>query len=130
MTGNLLYRYSLDQIELEGCWSVDETKEKFSYLLLKKYDKLVCKIPREVIDFSGTDGIPRDYQLNICSANLHEAFLMNDASVFRTAIQFLNGEYHGFFMYYDKTIEDRFYLTLSIDDNLVRLAGKCLFNIR
>jgi hypothetical protein len=127
MTGNLVYRYTLDQIELEGMWSInaDKTQEKFSYLFLKKYDKLICKLPAELIDKSETNH-KGDYQVNICSANLCEAILINNANMIRAALQFLCGEYHGFFMYYDKTIEDRFYLNLLLNDNQIRLSGKCI----
>jgi hypothetical protein len=131
MTGNLIYRYTSDQIELEGFWTIttDKTKEKFSYLLLKKYDKLVCKVPGHMIDCSGTSTNQRsEFQINICSANLYEAFLINNANVFKCALQFISGEYHGFFMYYDKTIEDRFYLNMIFNDNQVRITGNKKLN--
>jgi hypothetical protein len=117
MTGSLLYRYASDQIELEGYWSMtsDKTSEKFSYLFLKKHEKLACRVKAE--------NRKDDYIVNICSANLFEAILINNANIFKTAIQYLTGEYHGFFMYYDKTIEDRFYINLILNDNQVRITG-------
>ncbi len=59
MEGNLLYRYTQDQIEIEGTWSMSSEKEKnkpykFSYLLSQNKNKEVIQIPikKEDIDFS------------------------------------------------------------------------------
>ncbi len=124
MSGSLLYRYSTDQIELEGFWSIssDMTRERFSYLFLNKQDRLTCRIKADQIE---TDGEFRkdDFILYICSANLHEAILIPNSNIFNTVINYLTGEYHGFFMYYEKTIEDRFYLNFILDDNQVRISG-------
>jgi hypothetical protein len=124
MNGSLIYRYSSDQIELEGFWSIssDMTRERFSYLFLNKQDKLTCRIKG---DYNHSDNEKRkeDFVLNICSANLFEAILIPNANIFNTVINYLTGEYHGFFMYYDKTIEDRFYINFILDDNQVRISG-------
>ena len=52
MEGNLLYRYSQDQIEIEGTWSMSSEKEKnkpyrFSYLLSQNKNKKVIQIPKK-----------------------------------------------------------------------------------
>jgi hypothetical protein len=120
MNGKLLYRYSLDQIELEGYWCMSNdqlTQEKFSYLLLKKPERMQYKIRKE--EYGGD----RDYNINICGANMFETILIPHAGIFNTIITYLTGEYHGFFMYYDKTIEDRFFINFIHDDNQVRLSG-------
>lgn len=46
MYGKILYRYAIDQFELEGEWKMsnDNGKERFSYLFLKKQEKMVCLI--------------------------------------------------------------------------------------
>jgi len=143
MEGNLIYRYDLDQIELEGVWSMsnDNTRERFSYLMLKNRDKsLVCPINfKEVtmsnyynedqtdIDMNKFTPNSDDYKIYICSSNLFESLLIPHSIIFQTALNFLSGEYHGFFLYYNKTIEDRFYLNFSIEDNQVRINGNFYF---
>jgi hypothetical protein len=149
MQGKLLYRYSLNQIELEGFWSMnnDATQEKFSYLLLKEKERLIC--PINILEMnnsnhsnyinhyknakhhmnSSTQNFKEQVFLSICAANLHEAILIPHNKIFNTILNFLSGEYHGFFMYYDKTIEDRFNLNLTIVDNQVRISGEGTNNL-
>ena len=57
-----------------------------------------------------------EYHLSICSANLYEALTISHPLVFNCITNYLTGEYHGFFVYYDKTIEDRFYINFDYDD--------------
>lgn len=157
MTGNLIYRYSLDQIELEGFWSLnnDITRERFSYLFIKKCDKITCPIKISEIEqayknnnnenlenanvisnkisqiksFCGDEPLNEnylykdEYHLSICSANLFEAITISHPVIFNCITNYLTGEYHGFFFYYDKTIEDRFYINFDYDDNQVRING-------
>lgn len=160
MNGNLIYRYSLDQIELEGSWSLnnDVTREKFSYLFIKKCDKITCPIKiseieqayknncnnnneqfensnaiinkiNQIKSFCGDDPLNEnylhkdEYHLSICSANLFEAITISHPVIFNCITNYLTGEYHGFFFYYDKTIEDRFYINFDYDDNQVRING-------
>ncbi len=149
MQGKLLYRYSLNQIELEGFWTMnnDATREKFSYLFLKDKERLIC--PINISELNNSHSLQSKYAnhqknshhhsnsqdfkeqlfLSICAANLHEAILIPHNSVFTTILNFLSGEYHGFFMYYDKTIEDRFNLNFNIDDNQVRISGEGTNNL-
>jgi hypothetical protein len=135
MNGNLVYRYSTDQIELEGTWSInnDVTSERFSYLFLKKSDKIECGLKRrEVIwdaeptreNFPSSRSSKNDFTVNICSSNLFECILIPHQQVFAGILNYLCGEYHGFFMYYDKTIEDRFFINYKLDLNQVRLSGE------
>lgn len=137
MSGNLVYRYSFDQIELEGFWSVgsETTKfERFSYLYLKKMEKISYSIKKSEIDYTdynnnfiNTNYFSKDeYYINICSANLFEVLLIPHPHIFNSVMNYLSGEYHGFFLYYDKTIEDRFYINFSLDDNQVRISGKVI----
>jgi hypothetical protein len=169
MTGNLIYRYSLDQIELEGFWSLnnDITREKFSYLFIKKCDKITCPIKiseieqayhnsnninnsnnnNEQIDVNNINSsklnlrslcgdeplkenyvYKDEYNLSICSANLFEAVTISHPIIFNCITNYLTGEYHGFFFYYDKTIEDRFYINFDYDDNQVMINGNYLFS--
>lgn len=164
MTGNLIYRYSLDQIELEGFWSLnnDITRERFSYLFIKKCDKITCPIKiseieqayknnnninsnnneqseninsinsnkiNQIKSFCGDEPLNEnfvykdEYHISICSANLFEAITISHPVIFNCITNYLTGEYHGFFFYYDKTIEDRFYINFDYDDNQVRING-------
>ena len=112
--GYLIYRYSSNQIELEGNWYVatdPSWKERVSYL------------------FSGSQ-LTKQINLNIenneinvfmCSANLIECLQMN--SLFKFCLEFLSGDYSGYFMYYSKTIEDRFNINLEIQESLVKVFG-------
>ena len=139
MQGSILYRYELDQIELEGLWSIsdDVTKESFSYLHLKDRQSLLCSVRISEIDFSGLDNSEysqnildkyasksrEEYILNICSANLYESLLIPYSKIFSSVLNYLSGEYHGFFLYYNKTIEDRFDINFTLEDNQVRING-------
>jgi len=165
MTGNLIYRYSFDQIELDGFWSInnDVTRERFSYMFIKKCDKISCPIKISEIEQTykksnsnnninensninlqnNTSNFIRtfcadeplnenyifkdEYNLSICSANLFEAITISHPLIFNCVTNYLTGEYHGFFFYYDKTIEDRFYINFDYDDNQVRINGKITF---
>lgn len=136
MEGNLIYRHELDQIELEGLWTInnEENRERFSYLLLKQKDKkLSCsvkmKIDSNLIEANTNikkfyNSNREEYVLNICSANLFESLLIPHSNVFHTILNYLSGEYHGFFLYYNKTMEDRFYINFTIEDNQVRINGE------
>lgn len=128
MTGKILYRYGVDQVELEGFWSMSSdslSQEKFSYLFLKKNEKLQYIFhPNEIHPSDSQESaLPQNYIVNVCSANLCEAILIPHSGIFSTVISYLTGEYHGFFMYYDKTIEDRFFINFLHDDSQVRLTG-------
>ena len=141
MEGNLLYRYTQDQIEIEGTWSMSSEKEKnkpykFSYLLSQNKNKEVIQIPikKEDIDFSfyepsinASKYMSNDNEhfiLNLCNANIFEILLIPNQELFNNILTMLTGEYHGFFFYFSKTIEDRFYLNYTFEDNQVRVNGK------
>ena len=141
MEGNLLYRYTQDQIEIEGTWSMSSEKEKnkpykFSYLLSQNKNKEVIQIPikKEDIDFSfyepsinASKYMSNDNEhfiLNLCNANIFEILLIPNQDLFINILSLLTGEYHGFFVYFSKTIEDRFYLNYTLEDNQVRVNGK------
>jgi len=141
MEGNLLYRYTQDQIEIEGTWSMSSEKEKnkpykFSYLLSQNKNKEVIQIPikKEDIDFSyyepsinASKYMSNDNEhfiLNLCNANIFEVLLIPNQNLFNHILIMLTGEYHGFFVYFSKTIEDRFYLNYTFEDNQVRVNGK------
>ena len=39
-------------------------------------------------------------------------------------MEFLTGDYSGYFMYYSKIIEDRFKMNLDIQDSLMKVFGE------
>ena len=163
MEGNLFYRYGMDQIELDGQWSLssETTKCHFSYLLSSKQKVIPIHIdPKDlgVKDFNmnqnlnNGNGVEKNennnlnknmmnnydimmkcnqyfdqtykkYVLNLCSANIFEALLIPDYELFKYILSFLSGEYHGFFVYFGKTIEDYFNLNFNYEDNQVRVSG-------
>ena len=164
MEGNLFYRYGMDQIELDGQWSLssETTKCHFSYLLSSKQKVIPIHIdPKDlgVKDFNNYgqninnansqeknennninknminnydimmkcnqyfDQTYKKYVLNLCSANIFEALLIPDYELFKYILSFLSGEYHGFFVYFGKTIEDYFNLNFNYEDNQVRVSG-------
>ena len=135
MCGNLVYRYNLDQIELEGTWGMnnDSARERFSYLFLRKHEKIVCTVKKEEIEFSNiaeeNSMVKDELIVNICSANLFEVIVIPHPNIFRVLLQYLSGEYHGFFMYYDKTIEDRFMLNFGLEEAQVRISGEGTNNL-
>jgi len=140
LEGNLIYRYLSNQIELEGNWfmSLDSAvKERLSYLLLKNIEHTECiaNCDDDNVEDSQnesesneklkqSDSSYHKMKLKICSANLFECVLINKAKIFNSVLDYLNSEYAGYFMYYGKTIEDRFNLSFELQDSLVKINGE------
>ena len=163
-TKNSKKKEAMDQIELDGQWSLssETTKCHFSYLLSSKQKVIPIHIdPKDlgVKDFNNYgqninnansqeknennninktminnydimmkcnqyfDQTYKKYVLNLCSANIFEALLIPDYELFKYILSFLSGEYHGFFVYFGKTIEDYFNLNFNYEDNQVRVSG-------
>ena len=91
------------------------------------------QIKKEDIDFSyyepsinASKYISNDNEyfiLNLCNANIFEVLLIPNQNLFNHILIILTGEYHGFFVYFSKTIEDWFYLNYTFEDNKVRVNG-------
>ena len=112
--GFLIYRFSSNQIELEGNWymeSYPDSKERMSYLF--SGSQLEKKIPL-IIENNQTT-------INLCSANIIECLQIQ--ILFKSCLDFLMGNYKGYFMYYGKTIEDTFNMNLEVQDSLVKVNG-------
>ena len=112
--GHLIYRYSSNQIELEGNWYVANDpmwKERVSYLY--SGSQLTKQIPITIEN--------NETNVFLCSANLIECLQVDN--LFKTCLEFLTGDYSGYFMYYSKTIEDRFKMNLDVQDSLVKVFG-------
>jgi hypothetical protein len=123
LEGYLIYRYSNNQIELDGNWymsSDSSVKEKLSYLFVKSNDYMECIIAKDEIE---NNTVNNSFKIKLCAANLIEAILINKQQVFESCLNFLNGEYSGYFMYYGKTLEDRVDLNLELQDSLVKVTG-------
>ena len=112
--GYLIYRYSSNQIELDGDWYVANDpswKERISYLFSGSQKTKEIKLNIENTDIN----------INMCSANLVECIQLD--ILFQNCLEFLNGDYTGYFIYYSKTIEERFNINLDIQDSLVKISG-------
>ena len=93
--GYLIYRYSSNQIELEGNWYVatdPNWKERVSYLF--SGSQLTKQIPLSIEN--------NETNVFMCSANLIECLQID--ILFKSCLEFLTGDYSGYFMYYSKTI--------------------------
>ena len=141
LEGSLIYRYLSNQIELEGNWfmSLDPgVKERLSYLLLKNSEFTECLVNCDEDDEKSENDNDNDnkyhnkpsessyhnMKIKICSANLFECILINKAKIFNAVLEYLDSEYAGYFMYYGKTIEDRFSLSFELQDSLVKINGE------
>ncbi len=140
LEGNLIYRYLSNQIELEGNWFMSQdqvVKERLSYLLLKNNEFNECLVncdeDEEISENDEyenkennkqTESSYHNMKIKICSANLYECILINKAKIFNSVLEFLDCEYAGYFMYYGKTIEDRFSLNFELQDSLVKIDGE------
>ena len=112
--GYLIYRYNSNQIELDGNWYVANDpswKERISYLFSGSQ-----KTKEITLNIENTD-----VNINMCSANLVECIQLD--ILFQNCLEFLNGDYSGYFIYYSKTIEERFNINLDIQDSLVKISG-------
>ena len=169
--GYLIYRYSSNQIEIEGNWYVANDpliKERISYLFsgsnqVKDVHLTLNEQPinennntinnvnvnnpntngtiiQENINDSQTQNttnntntpntvnqIQPSVDVKLCSANLFECITID--ALLKNCLDFLNGDYSGYFMYYGKTIEDRLKLTMEIEDSLVKCIGDGVNNL-
>lgn len=143
--GYLIYRYSSNQIEIEGNWYVANDpliKERISYLFSGsnqvKDVHLTLNTPTQenMVDSQTQDPNNQNPPVNntqpsvavkLCSANLFECITID--ALLKNCLDFLNGEYSGYFMYYGKTIEDRLKLTMEIEDSLVKCFGDGVNNL-
>lgn len=63
--------------------------------------------------------------IDICINNLHELLLINNNQIFSEVLKFLSAEYSGYFIYFSKTVEDRFTLNLiEQNSSLVEIDGE------
>lgn len=135
INAELIYRYTLDQIEISGEWSDPHTglHQKLSYLLLKR-DNILLPIYKYQIDYTHFDpNIPIDkyikndfYLFTIASCNITETLLIQNTSILSHILMFLSGQYIGYYINDSKTIEDNFYLSYIYDNfnqNEQRLIG-------
>ena len=143
----LIYRYQLNQIELEGNWGIanNQMNEKLSYLFNKSNEKHRILLNKsEVIDLTqptktiqtGIENVKRNnifytskdlenmISINLCAANIHEILLLNNQRIISEVLKFLSNEYSGYFVYFSKTIEDKFTLKLTLTDSLVIITGE------
>lgn len=149
----LIYRYTLNQIELDGLWGMtnDNLNEKLSYLFTKSNDRHIILIDKSDIYnaesgvnlirtnilnnencikfkkdkvFFTTKDLENMYTVDLCAANLHEILLINQKSITNEILKYLSNEYCGYFVYFSKTIEDKFSLTLSMEESLVTIVGE------
>ena len=99
---------------MEGNWYVatdPSWKERVSYLF--SGSQLIKQIPLTIEN--------NEINVCMCSANLIECLQLN--ILFKSCLEFLAGDYSGYFMYYSKTIEDRFKINMEIQDSLVKVFG-------
>ena len=143
MKGFVVYRFVTNQYELEGEWGIANEKEKFAYLLNKKptakislklhsndisYDESkneetkncninsINSLENEYIE-KETINENKDFLLYVSSCNIHELLLIPNDSIQKAVMKFLSGEYDGYFMYFSKTIQDKFLLAFNLDYN-------------
>ena len=112
--GYLIYRYCSNQIELDGNWYVADDpslKERISYLFSGSQTTKPVTLNIENTEVN----------INMCSANLVECIQLDN--LFKYCLEFLTGDYSGYFMYYSKTIEERFNINLDIQESLVKISG-------
>lgn len=128
MNGKMLYRHTIDQYELEGSWGMEsETQsESFCYLFNKPNKQLVFPVNKLDIQFNSQQEMGKydnNVPLNISSCNLHEVILIPHEYIFKSVLQYLSGDYHGYFVYFCKTIEDKFTLDFELENRLVKVSG-------
>ena len=69
------------------------------------------------------------FVLNLSSGNIFEVLLIPNKELFNNILKYLSGEYNGYFVYYGKTIEDKFTLNFVYEDNEVRVSGEGMNNL-
>lgn len=79
---------------------------------------------KDVIFFTSKD-LENYEPIDICISNLHELIQINHNGIFNEILKFLSTEYAGYFVYFSKTIEDKFTLTLKAQDtSLIYIEGE------
>lgn len=127
MNGKILYRFGSDQLELEGFWSINSelNKERFSYLFIKPTDKLDYFVNKEEIESLDSDNkISKIFPIHISTCNIHEIILLPHEKLFNQVLKYLSSEYCGYFIYFSKTIEDKFYLSFEPSNSQIKISGK------
>lgn len=137
--GKLVYRFSLDQIELLGEWAptVDwnnnQSHQSFAYLLMKK-DRILFTISKYQIDFTHSAQSAHlfsesryftgdTFSLVVASGNLIELLLIPSSSLLNHILLYLSGNYSGYFVNKSKTIEDGFFINFVFENNDTRIIG-------
>lgn len=110
--------------------------EKFSCLHMKRKEPIKIKLNKNEVIFdkdskkSGNiSDSNEDFTIKISSSNIHELIIIPYEKIFKGVLEYLSGEYQGYFVYFSKTIEDRFVLNYELDNGFVKMNGYGLNNL-
>lgn len=134
MNGKIFYRFTANQIELDGFWSMssEPNKERFAYLFKKPADKIDFYIDKNEVKsshLSSREDSKKMFQLHISTCNIHELLLINNSRLYTQILNFISSDYHGYFIYFSKTIEDSFYITFEQTNGQTKISGKGTNNL-
>jgi hypothetical protein len=95
---------------------------------MKPNEYVKCEIAGDEVE--GGEDRTKSSIIKVCSSNLFECIIINKYEVFNSVLNYLCGDYSGYFMYYGKTIEDKVSLSFSLEDSLVRINGMANYHSR
>lgn len=129
--GYLIYRTTFNQIEIIGNWIYDNKEQPVSYLLNKQNNNLAYKLLKYEIknsnyNFNINKNIQGDYfYLNIGNKNITQILIIDNDNIHQIITPFFSGQYIGYYINNDRTIEEEFFLSFLNDDyfNQIKIIG-------
>ena len=123
LKGNLIYRTTFNQIEIIGNYIYNKNEYPFAYLLNKENNNLAYKIPTHTINPSNDANLNKEflqkdnYYLNIGINNITQILIIKNIEINQFITPFFSGQYIGYYIKDNKTIEEQFFLSFLNNNN-------------
>ena len=132
LKGYLIYRTTFNQIEIIGNYMYNNIELPFAYLLNKEYNNFAYKIPTNKIISSNNSTFNKknlqgdNFYLNIGINNITQILIINNIDINQFITPFFSGQYIGYYIKDNKTIEEQFFLSFlnnNISLQQIKLIG-------
>ena len=117
LKGYLIYRTTFNQIEIIGNYIYNNIEQPFAYLLNKENNNFAYKIPKNKIISSNNSNFNKNniqgdnFYLNIGINNITQILIINNLEINQFITPFFSGQYIGYYIKDNKTIEEQFFLS-------------------
>ena len=123
LKGYLIYRTTFNQIEIIGNYIYNNIEQPFAYLLNKENNNFAYKIPKNKIISSNNSNFNKNniqgdnFYLNIGINNITQILIINNIEINQFITPFFSGQYIGYYIQNNKTIEEQFFLSFLNNNN-------------